>query len=411
MRGVPIGFMAVMLIGGCEGSGPTGSSRLKPEDFSRAAAEQLVEAAESRPADDASPAETAQVSSVAAAPSDPAPAESLSERAEPLVLASAAPRDVIIDGMVGQIRGKPVFASEVFREIGDTELTRLGQTLPRLEFQRRAEDLINRKLSEWIYNRLELTEAERALTERERQALAGMRKMRREEIIARYGGGVPALADQALMDRFGYNVEQLVEQDIQRQIILYYRQKKIKPKIFVNRREVERYFQDHQDQFNPPPTVTVRVIIVRDTATAEQVDAALAEGASFPEVASRYSVFRRNDGGLLSPFPLKGSLADFNELGWPQLNEKVRRLKAGEHSDRTPLGDNFGWVMLADLKTSEPRKLEDVFLQVERMLRQEKERNLHQSMMRDLLKKENFTPPEQMAGALLRVAMSRYARQ
>lgn len=406
-------ILTAALLVGCGGGG--GSGRLEPQDFNRAtedpataqaAAERLAQVSQER----AAPAAQEKAEQSAGPGPTQAVLASRAPAVAPVETAAGDPQPLIVDAMVGQIRGKPVYADEVFRDIGTEELARLGQVHPREQFRKRAQDLIDKKLAEWLYNRLELTEAERTLTERERQGLPGMRKMQREQLIARWGGGVPALANQATRQRYGYSVEELVEQYIQANIIRYYREKTIKPKLDVHRSEVERYYRDHIEEFNPPPSVTVRVIVVRDATAADRVDEALAGGTPFAEVASQYSVFRKEDGGLLPPFPLKGSVSQFNELGWTELNEKVRTLEAGGHSDRTKIGDNFGWVMLEEVKQGEQKRLEDVFVQLERMLRNEKEKKLHRALMSELLSNGNYTPPQQMADALLRVAMVRYAK-
>jgi len=403
--------MLIAILSGCQAGGAGPRQRLAPRDFSRAAqdptvalatAEQLTEVSQERAEAGASATQATAQTFVQHAPS---------AAAEPLFVAVPAERqEMIVDAMVGQIRGKPVYADEVFREIGREELIRLGEVHPRDQFRRRAQDLIDKKLAEWLYNRLELTEAERTLTERERQGLPGMRKMQREQLIARWGGGVPALADHATRERYGYSIEELVEQYIQANIIRYYRDRNIKPKVHVNRREVERYYRDHVDEFNTPSSVKVRVIVVRDASAADRVDEALASGMPFAEVAAQYSAFRKDTGGALPPFPLKGPLSDFSELGWQELNEKVRTLGPGQHSDRTTIGSNFGWVMLEEVQTGKQQRLEEVFVRIETMLRQEKEKKLHRTMMGELLANGNYTPPQQMADALLRVAMVRYAK-
>ena len=408
-----LGAAALATVGGCasDGNGSAANGQLQPADFRAAPGDHGTRAHATAVAGngdgDAAPgaAVDASLSPAPVAPTAlPGPIDSESSGAG---AGTRGERELIVDAMVGQVNGKPIYASEIFRSIGEEVLERLGRDKPRLAFQQDASELIISELRNRVSNAVILAEAERTLTEQQQLGLLGYAKQQREEIISRYGGGVPAVAEQELLARTGRTLEQEVEIRRQKLLIDKYLSDKIKPKVVVRRQEVERHYHDKYEEFNPPPSIEVRVIIVPDESTAKVVDAALAGGASFESVASQYSGFRRAEGGLQSS---SGKLEDFKELAFETLNERVRRLGEGEQTGRIPFERGFAFLKLEKHESGEARSLQDVFLQVEAQIRTQKFNTLSRRHLEELLRTGNYTPVEQMAQALLDVAMTRYAR-
>lgn len=404
----------VMTCGGCVGGiGASTDERLQPADFQQPRARgnvvapvrtlpplmaepaaRVVAPAPSPAADDAPPPAGAQATAAPAAPKDPSGAE-------------AANRQFVVDAMVGQVNGKPIFASEVFRAIGEEVLQRLGQTKPRQAFQQDAMELIANELRARVTNAMILAEAERTLTEQEKLGLLGFLKQQREEVIARYGGGVQALAEQELLRLTGRTLDEELEVRRQKLLSDKFLGEKLRPRIVVTRREVERYYHDKQSEFNPPPSAELRIIVVTNDEAAAKVREALASGASFESVAREYSRYNPGEGGMLK---YNGRLAEFKELGIEAINERVRRLGAGEQSAEIELERGAAWVRLEKLQTGDARSLQDVFLEIEARLRSQKFNALSRKQLDELLRNGNYTPVDQMARALLDVAMTRYAR-
>jgi parvulin-like peptidyl-prolyl isomerase len=155
--------------------------------------------------------------------------------------------------------------------------------------------------------------------------------------------------------------------------------------------------------------VTIRLIIVKDEAKADQVDAALAGGATFAETATRLSDMFADKGGLvLDKSSLDGPLSEFNLLFSIPLNEAVRQLKVGEHSGRVSIDAGHGWAMLQDLQGGEKRSLQDVYLELEERLRQQQFVTLTNRYYADLRNSGNFSDPNKMILDLTDVAMTRY---
>ncbi len=75
-----------------------------------------------------------------------------------------------VAGMVGQVNGQAIYADDVFEPMHE-QLRALGQSLSRQDFRQRAEVLIRGRLDQIMTDSLILGEAQRDLSERERQGL------------------------------------------------------------------------------------------------------------------------------------------------------------------------------------------------------------------------------------------------
>ncbi|MDH3583462.1 MAG: peptidyl-prolyl cis-trans isomerase [Phycisphaerae bacterium] len=316
---------------------------------------------------------------------------------------------VVLDAFVGQVNGKPIFASELFRSIGEEELQRLGQAYGRAEFQQEVTRLIVSELRTRVTNSLILAEAERGLTSQQQAGLRRMLEVERQKILAQHRGSV-RLAEIALQKEKGHDIASELEARRQRILTDKYLQEKLRPRIHVSRRDVERYYHEHPEQYSAKVTVSVRLILVKSEDDAEKVDAALTEGAAFEKVASELSAYRPETGGLQDPLPIDGSIDQFQDFAWDELNEKVRHLKTGQHTDRTKVAPGYAWAMLEKLDVDEARSLPEVFLDIERRVRAGQFNRLSRQYLEELTEDGNYTPIKQMAEALLDVALTRFAR-
>ncbi len=412
MRMVLIAVTALAVTGCKSGAPKEATNEIRPVDFIGQRPALAVKPAANAPAP-AAPANSASTTPAVdtaplplPAPAAPPVGSTPPTNGETTTVSNA----LVVDAMVGQVNGKPIYASEIFKSIGEDTLHRFGDTETRLGFKARAQELIYAKLRERVTNSLILAEAERGLGEREQLGLLGWLKSQRERRIAELGGGVLAVAEQTLQNEKGYGLDQEMENIRQRALVDKFLHEKLYPKINVERREVERYYEDHNKDFNSNPSITVRMIMT-DAAGADAVDAALKGGMKFEDAAKKFSIMSNAEkGGLMGPYSLSGPLQTFNELRSDELNAKVRTLKVGDHSDRTPITGGFGWVMLEKMEGGESKTLQQAFLEIESRIRTMKFSRLQQKYIGDLMNSGNFTPLDQMRSSLLEVAMARFAR-
>ncbi len=312
-----------------------------------------------------------------------------------------------VDAMVGQINGRPVYASEIFEQIGEESLIRLGATTPRGEFRRQVIELLTQHLRAKVQSELILAEAESSLTPEQQIGLLGMLRTEREKILAQFFGS-EAMAQRGLQQQRGMTLDEYLEAKRQQVLVEKYLHEKLYPKIHVSRRKVERYYNMHQDEYNPEPTIAVRMIMVDAETEAAAVDTALASGAAFEQVAKEHSKRLASRGGLLPPF--KTRLTQFASLKWPQVNEAVRALSEGEHTGRIATEDGFVWVCVDEVKGAQRVSLSEVYPQIENHLRAAELDRLSRKYNAELMQKGNFTPLNEMLASLIDIAMARYAR-
>lgn len=395
------------------------SSELAVSDFAKPAATPATQPASPASVNPVKPAPGAAASTPAppTTPAEPAPppppdaSDAAIEREiarlpKPTIVASAAPSAAgyTVDAMVGQVNGRALYTQSVFEPIHE-QLAALGRTLPRATFRVRAKELINKRLDEIVTDALILGEAERDLSEMEKYGLQRLLKEEREELLRKWGSGSEFVANQNLIEKTGKTLDQKVEERRAVLLVQRYMRAKLFPKINVTRKDIERYYFEHEKEFNPPPGRVVRVIRATDNAAADRVEAALAQGTPFQEVAaSKNNAFRARDAGLMP----EASTGD-EVFTVAELNDALKKLAAGKHSQRVRAGNDSWWVMVESITTGKTRTLRDVQLDIEELLKRQRYQYLSSRYRQKLFTEGSYNPLEEMGASLLQVAMSRYA--
>ena len=157
----------------------------------------------------------------------------------------------------------------------------------------------------------------------------------------------------------------------------------VKKKVKVTDDEVEKYYNEHKDEFKVPGKATVRRIVVKDKNLAHKILQELKKGASFDSLARKYSITPdAKKGGLLMGIT---SQARPKELAKWAFN-----LKVGETSRVIPLRDG-NYMILKVEKRQPPRvkNLKEVRLLIVNKLKRQKERDLWEKFRKELFKKHN----------------------
>lgn len=315
-----------------------------------------------------------------------------------------------IDAMVGQVNGRPVYANEIFKMIGVEQLTRLGEQRPRPEFRAELQKLITNTLRSHVTDSLIYADADRNLSKQERSGILVLLERQRQTLISEWGGGVPKLANEKMQRELGYGLEQELEYFRQRVMVSKYRRERIQPKVIVTRREIERYYEDNKDKYQKYPTVTLRLILIRDEDKVKGAVEALKGGEDFEAVAKEYSDYKASSGGLRDPDELKSPLSSYNELAWEPVNEAVRGLKEGEYAGPIETESGMVLVKVDELDEVEQKPMKAIYKQIERELYGSKFNYESRKYLANLLRKGNFSPIDEMVNSLVEVGMSRFAR-
>ncbi|MAE62983.1 MAG: hypothetical protein CMJ18_01820 [Phycisphaeraceae bacterium] len=317
------------------------------------------------------------------------------------------PESMVVDAMVGQVNGKPIYVSSVYESIED-QLEQLGQDLPRLVFRARARELIYGELNKIVTEHLLLGEAERELTPPQQAMLRNVLKELREQRIREWGLGSPARATDRLLEKTGMDLDDKIEEDRQALLIKNYLTQKLSPKVSVSRRDIERYYNEHLDEFRSPAGRMIRLIRVNRKEHEKKIARLLEEGQPFEEVASlKINISRPERGGLFHDKPITGD----KPFAIEALNEAIVDLGPGEHSPPIQVGTRTSmWVFVESVSQGGGKSLKEAQLEIHDKLRFQQIQDLTMAYHADLRETGSYDDLSEMASTLVQVAMTRFAR-
>jgi peptidyl-prolyl cis-trans isomerase C len=154
-------------------------------------------------------------------------------------------------------------------------------------------------------------------------------------------------------------------------------------RIAVSREEVEKYYQEHRDQFRKPEEVRVRQIVTKTEEEAENLRKMIMRGASFEELAHKHSLGpEAKKGGDLGYFPRGRMPPAIEEACFKLWSSHVSRVAA------SPYG--FHLFQLVDRRPARELSLEEAVSEIERKLVDEKTREAEAYYIRSLREKASI---------------------
>lgn len=410
----------VAALAGCGGGGgatPSGGVRLNPADF--ATSTPGASRAEPPPASpptrsisaDAARGGAGDVVVLTGPPSAPPVVPSIGEAGEEAVAsrepASGRESRLLVDQLVGQINGRPVYADEFFDPM-DERLRREAERLnPRdwLAFARRE---IEAALWDKLRDELLLAEFETGLSPQQRQGLfAFIEEVRRDLISGNVGS--EALANQRLREAEGLGLEEKVKDVTQREFIAFQLKKSIGSRVSVASRDIQRYYEQHLDEFVPPPVarfVILRVPVSNETALAD-AESALAAGEPFEQIAARLSTWRPDQANT-AEIEFTGEFSEASLFGPLPLNEAARKLAVGGVSPRVDFGSDAYWLHLAAIDRKPGKSIYEVQREIEQKIRAQRIREEETRYFEQLFRRGSFSDVKQMTRRLVEFAAERY---
>jgi peptidyl-prolyl cis-trans isomerase C len=154
-------------------------------------------------------------------------------------------------------------------------------------------------------------------------------------------------------------------------------------RIAVSREEVEKYYEEHRDQFRKPEEVRVRQIVTRTEEEAEKLRKEIMRGASFEELARKHSLGpEAKKGGDLGYFP-RGRMP-------PAIEEACFKLWSSHVSRVAVSPYGFHLFQLVDRRPARELTLEEAGEEIERKLVDEKTREAETYYIRSLREKASI---------------------
>ena len=193
-----------------------------------------------------------------------------------------------VDGLVGQINGRPVFADEFLLPLED-RILRIVAELPVPQAMSEVDRLVSERFRQYVDNELIIAEAESRLTVAEQRGIFGwLKSVQEEAIIGR--GGTRDSAIQSIEDEFGIGLEEFVEQ--RKTVVLANQllETRVRPRAIVSWRDVEQAYRRDYAKFNPPSRVSIGRLRLHQERQADLVAEAkklFGEGLGFTATLER----------------------------------------------------------------------------------------------------------------------------
>jgi len=281
-----------------------------------------------------------------------------------------------VDGLVGQINGKAIYADEFLKGMSD-RLAQAGKNQDRAVGRRTIVSLVSERFEEEVNNRLIISEAESSIPPEAREGLfQWLRTLQEEEIAER--GGTRSAATASLQDQFGMTVEQFLERRKNMALAGDLIRRRIAPRAIVSWRDIERAYERAIDEYAPGAKIVIGRILLRtgeDAAKIEDAKAQFAAGVDFRTVAASLNIL--NDGvwleKTLGPEGMDG-LTDVRE----EMRVALKELPVGAPSEALVLGPATVWVAVLSREQPPARSLYDSDVQLRLRAELERQRMMYE---------------------------------
>lgn len=325
----------------------------------------------------------------------------------------AAGGEVVFDSLVGQINGRPVFASTFLDPLGP-RLTALRKDYPDLRsWTREAKRIIEETLSDRVRNDLVLAEALAGLTpEMKEQGLRYVLGQLRGDLVRQNAGSAES-ADVHLKESEGLSIDQKAKEQLNKELQWSELQRHVYSTVNVSTRDEKRYYEQNYGLFNPAGVASIRLIQVRsaDATGVAQATEMLDSGVPFEEVAKLpANSFKRSDGGLLA-MRLDKPYEETEFFAAGELNDAAHALTAGQTAGPIQYKTDTCWLHLDGIERPPGVSMYDAQLEIRDRLREQKLIDANRRYLERLLRRGSFSDIRTMTERLLLIAVERYYGQ
>lgn len=339
----------------------------------------------------------------------------------PDVPVSTTEKSVMMDALIGDINGSPIYATEFFAPIDarlagiaakhrnnrQAWLTEAQNAIGGIVQDRQTQrTVLFGRLGDLIRDELLLAEARASLSPEQKQGLLHFVEQVRRDLVARGGGGQAAV-DQNLRDQGEEGLEAKLKENIDRQLVYANLREKILPRVTISWHAVQVEYDRRAEEFNPSPTAVFRVIWLPSTSAqlVDQFAADIARGASFVELSERpENLFT---GGIHKQV-FKGDYASAQLFGPKEFNEPARTLQPGGIAGPLQFSGRTAWIYLDHIDTPKSTPIYDAQLKIFNELREKKLNAEMDKYLLSLVDKQSFDKLHEMSVELVVVATERY---
>lgn len=314
-----------------------------------------------------------------------------------------------VNAMVGHINSEAVYADQIFNIDIAAQLESFGRRFEAEEFGQQASRVINERLRSVILDKLILGEAERNLKKQQRLGIDARVQSEREEMIRFYGQGSTSKAKAEFKKDRGQDMDEYLIARRDELSIGFYIQSRVSPKIVVNRRDIERWYEDNKSQYQQPDQRIIRLIRVMEKEEAASIKRQLDNGASFETLASDGEVNTYNAAGsgmFNGGKPVPGDKI----IKYQSVNDAILKLEKGAHAGPFEVEGLQYFVELVQYEPGVTVPLTEAQLQIKNTLRAVQFERYARRLRTEIFKRGSFSDPEEMGAKLLEIARARYDR-
>lgn len=311
-----------------------------------------------------------------------------------------------VDAVVGQINGRPVFASAFLAPM-DARLRADAARLSPNQWRQQAFATIRSAIIDRMQEELVLAEFQASLTPEAKQGLFAFVDRMRQEIVAQNLGS-ESLAGRRLQESEGLTLNEKVKQQRDREIIRAQLNRAIGDRTYVSWREVELAYARDYDMYNPAKVARLRMIQVSGDDKVLAVTEAIEAGESFEDIARRLSTFRPDEGGLWTIEIEREGYAATRIFAPDELNRVAVGLEVGEISESFQWADTTIWLTLEEIVQPPGMTLYDAQLVIFDRLRSERFVEERVEYLTRLLGRASVTDVAEMTERLFLIAEERY---
>ena len=323
---------------------------------------------------------------------------------------------VLIDELVGEINGRPIFATEFLDSLAgrlrqlpvDIE-EKTGQRPTPALWRQEAMKIIGARLNEIIENELVIAEGYGALPVQQAGIRRFVEALRANQISLL--GGSKAAADRTIQQEEGISTDELLQNKTDEAVLQNYFQQ-MAAGLSVSQRDLKREYERREAEFNPPPTAVFRWIRIPDTdeAAYERISEGIASGVSFETLSHDEASMFKDTGGLQRR-EFEGAFAEITIFRGPSepLNGVLASLEPGEIAGPIHLDGWYHWLELEEIIVVS-QSFYDAQVQLEREFREREFFERYESRLRRLRERAGITDQQiqRLADRLLVIAEERF---
>jgi len=312
-----------------------------------------------------------------------------------------------LDAKVGDISGHPIYVSSFFDPISD-RLTAIGQEVDLSTWRRQSIEIIRGRLDGIIYDELLRAETIAALTPQQRVGLQSFLKDFRSNILSENLGSAQ-LANRRILEEQGVTLDEALRQKELDTLVGLTLYQEINRGINISWRDIKQRYERDIDRYQPPPTVVLQVIMVREPE-GERVDsitARLVAGEDFSAIAESIenNFLDDTDGKIERALTDEFGKTPFYAMDI--MNEAAWTLDVGEWTGPELIGSNNVWIKYLEHR-QESQTLYEAQLQIFRELTQERREIERAEYLEELIERARVSSRDEILLRLLYIAERQY---